>query len=466
MKTQRPLIIPVENQVRELDPKLLLACIAARRGISSVIGFRREMHFHISSFPRGVYLSKSVTAASEMMFQIMRKLGHEIVAWDEEALVHLPPETYYSRRLSPSAMADVSHFFAWGEDNAELWRQYPRLPQNAEIHVTGNPRNDLLRPEMHSFYEDEVKKIRRTYGDFVLINTNFNHVNAFSAVQNLIQPVPNPGDEPKFGRAAKGMTREYAEGFRDHKQSVFEDFQRLIPVLGKAFAGHTIIVRPHPTENQEIYHRIAATCENVKVTNAGNVVPWLLAARALIHNGCTTGVEAYAMRIPAISYRASVNDHYDYGFYQLPNKLSHQCFNFEELQQTLQGILAGEIGAADGEERQTLVRHYLAALDGPLACEHMVDVIEEMINDRSRWKKTGMRGRIEARTLATGRAWVKRAKAYLPGSHNRPAFQRHRYPQLSIKDVRARLSRFQRVLGDTSQLKVEQIFNQFFRISV
>jgi hypothetical protein len=31
-----------------------------------------------------------MTAASDLMFQIMRKLGHEIVAWDEEALVHLP----------------------------------------------------------------------------------------------------------------------------------------------------------------------------------------------------------------------------------------------------------------------------------------------------------------------------------------------------------------------------------------
>ena len=345
MAIQRPLLIPVENQVRELDPKLLLACIAARRGLSSVIGFRREMHFHITSFPRGIYLSKSVTAASEMMFQIMRKLGHEIVAWDEEALVHLPPETYYSRRLSPTAMADVSRFFAWGEDNAELWRQFPQLPKASRINVTGNPRNDLLRPEMHSFYDDDVNKIRNTCGDYILINTNFNHVNAFTPIQNLIQPAANPGDEPKFGRAAKGMTREYAEGFRDHKQSVFEDFQKLIPALSRAFPEHTIIVRPHPTESQEIYHRIAAGCDNVRVTNEGNVVPWLLAAKALIHNGCTTGVEAYAMRIPAISYRATVNDFYDYGFYQLPNKLSHQCFNFEELQRTLQRVLAGEVGA-------------------------------------------------------------------------------------------------------------------------
>ena len=79
-----------------------------------------------------------------MMFRIMRNLGHEVVAWDEEALVHLPAETYYSRRLSPAAMAHVSRFFAWGEDNAQLWRQYPQLPENAVIEVTGNPRNDLL----------------------------------------------------------------------------------------------------------------------------------------------------------------------------------------------------------------------------------------------------------------------------------------------------------------------------------
>ena len=94
------LLIPVENQVRELDPKLLLAYVAAKRGYSCILGFRREMHFHISSFPPGIYLSKSMTAASDLMFKIMRKLGHEIVAWDEEALVHLPPDTYFSRNFS------------------------------------------------------------------------------------------------------------------------------------------------------------------------------------------------------------------------------------------------------------------------------------------------------------------------------------------------------------------------------
>jgi len=460
-----PLLLPVENQVRELDSKILLACIAAQRGFSSYIGSRREIHFNITSFPKGIYLSKSTTAASDMMFRIMRNLGHEIVAWDEEALVHLPADTYYSRRLSPAAMAHVSHFFAWGENNAQLWRRYPYLPANAIIDVTGNPRNDLLRPELHAYYDSEVEKIQKTYGDFILVNTNFNHVNAFTPVQNLFQSIKKPDEIPKFGRAAKGMSREYAEGLRDHKQAIFEDFQRMIPALDKAFPDFHIIVRPHPTESQKVYHDIAARCPRVKVTNAGNVVPWLLATKALVHNSCTTGVEAYVMGVPAITYRASINETYDFGFYRLPNLISHPCFNLDELEATLKKILNGKLGPADGDDRKQLIEQYLAAQEGPLACERMVDVIEKIVKDRRASPKSGIGARISGLSLFAVRTMVKRYKDSRPGSHNKPEFQRHRYPEVSLNDMKERVSRFQQLLGYSNELKVERFFDQFFRIS-
>jgi len=459
------LIIPIENQVRELDPKLLLAYVAAKRGFSSILGFRREIHFQISSFPPGIYLSKSMTAASDLMFQIMRKLGHEIVAWDEEALVHLPPATYFSRRLSPLAMAFVSHMLAWGQDNAELWKQYPRLPDGSEIHVTGNPRNDLLRPEMRHYYKETVVELRERYGDFILINTNFNHVNAFYPGLNLFVPNDKPGGEPRPGRAARGMTREYAEGLRDHKQAIFEKFQQLIPAVEKAFPKYNTVVRPHPTENQEIYRQIAAKCERVEVTNEGNVVPWLMAAKALIHNGCTTGVEAYVMGVPAISYRATVNDLYDLGFYLLPNKLSYQCFDFEELRLTLEKILAGELGAAVGDERKNLVNQHLAALEGPLACERIVDVCEKIIDGQLERSKPGLLDRLTGYCMANMRTLKRKIKANLPRAQNKPAFHRHRYPEVSLEEMKYRMLKFQQVLGDSSKLQVEQFSDQFFRIS-
>jgi surface carbohydrate biosynthesis protein len=463
--TKATLLIPVENQVRELDPKLLLACIAAKRGFSCIIGSRREIHFHISSFSPGIYLSKSMTAASDIMFQIMRNLGHVIVAWDEEALVHLPPEIYFCRRISPVAMKSVSRMLAWGQDNAELWRQYPQLPNGTEIHVTGNPRNDLLRPEIRRYYENTVEELRKNYGDFILINTNFNHVNAFYPGLNLFQPVKNPGEEPEFGRAAKGMTREYAEGLRDLKQAVFEKFQELIPALEKEFPEYNIVVRPHPTENQEIYLNIAARCSRVRVTNEGNVVPWLMATQAVIHNGCTTGVEAYVMGVPAISYRATVNEDYDYGFYRLPNLLSHQCFDFDELRLTLGKILAGKLGPAAGDERKTLADEYLAALDGPLACERIVDICNKMVDGQPEISRPALHRWLKGYCMANMRTLKRKFKARFPSARNKPEFHRHRYPEVSLEEMRERISRLQQVLGDPRELQVEKILGQFFRIS-
>ena len=459
------LIIPVENQVREFDPKLLLACVAAHRGFSAMIGSRWEIDNRIASLPRSVYLSKSMTARGGKMFQIMRKIGHEVVAWDEEALVHLPPETFFSRRISPVGIKFVSHLFAWGQDNADLWRQYPSLSPETPIHITGNPRGDMLRPELRDFYAKEIEELRNSYGDFILINTNFNHVNAFYPHQNLFMPVKRPGGEPRFGKAARGMSREFADGLRAHKQALFEDFQELIPLIARAFPDRTLVVRPHPTESHAAYCRIAATCDRVHVTNEGNVVPWLLAAKVLVHNGCTTGVEAYVMGVPAITYRKSINELYDNGFYRLPNLLSHQCFTFEELRATAKKILAGELGPPDRNERQPIIDRYLSAQDGPLACERIVDVLAKMMEGRSVSSEPAVLDRVEGWSVANGRRLVKKILSYLPNSHNRPEFQRHRFPGISSGKLKFKIERIQQILGVTASLKVERLSDVLFRIT-
>ena len=459
------LIIPVENQVRELDPKLLLACIAARRGFSVIIGSHRDVDFRIASFPRGLYLNKSMTSRNLKMFRIMHGIGHEILTWDEEALVHLPTETYYSRRLDPVAIRYISHLFAWGENNAELWRQYPDLPKDMPIHVTGNPRNDLLRPELRPFYQTEVANLQAAYGNFILVNTNFNHVNAYFPAQNLFRPVSKDGEVPQFGKAAVGMSREYAEGLRDHKQSILDAFKEMIPQLEKQLPGHQIVVRPHPTENQEVYKNIAARCKQVHVTNEGNVVPWLLASKAVIHNGCTTGVEAYMMGVPAVSYRAKINETYDLGFYRLPNLISHQCFDIDQLHDTLKKILNGEFGAAEDDDRKALVNHYLTAQDGPLACERIVDVIVKILENRPNLPKPPLGDRISGRVFANYRRIYKYIKKHIPGTHAPAHFHRHRYPGISLEELRKRISLFQQVLGDNTKINAVQISKKIFRIS-
>lgn len=462
--TASTLIIPVENQVRELDAKLLLSCVAAERGFPVVIGSRAYIHFEVASLPRGIYLAKSMRRLSNSMFQILRMLGHEIVAWEEEALVHPPADTYFSLRLSPVTMKNVSHFFAWGQENFDLIQQYPQLPENLPIHVTGNPRGDILRPEIRAYFAADVERLRGTYGDFILINTNFSSVNPFIPSIGMFISGKNGEKTSQRGQGGIGLSDEFAEGLWHHKKAILESFKQLIPALERAFPDVTIVVRPHPSENLQVYHDIAAQCHQVKVANEGNVIPWLLASKTMIHNGCTTGLEAYALGVPAISYLASFNEYYDYDFQGLPTKLSYQSFNFGELEETLSRILRGELGVADGEERKKLIDYYLAAQQDRLACERIVDVLEDSGYGQSQPAASSTAKYIAGWALANLKTTLTQLYMRRPGP-NRLSYHNHRFPEISVAQIEQKIAQFGHLLNRFQTIKVKQHSRYLFKIS-
>jgi surface carbohydrate biosynthesis protein len=460
-RLSRFLIIPVENQVRELDGKLLFACIAARRGFSSMIGSRGEVDFRLGRVPRAIYVAKSMTPRSKKVFRILRLLGHELVGWDEEALNPFAlPEVYYSRRFSARTFSALHHLLAWGEADAELFRKYPHYP-GTPIHVTGNPRGDLLRPELRPFYAADAERCRAKHGDFVLINTNFAHVNAYYPVLNLL--VPSPGGGPsKIGRAGIGMTRAYVEGRAAHKQRVFEAFQELIAFLHDRFPQLTVVVRPHPIENPAVYHALAERHARVVVEkDGGNPIPWLLSTRALVHCSCTTGVESWIAGTPTLAYRPDPSESYEE---PLANALSHSCFDLEQVASTLDRVLAGELGRLEGEEQRRLVARHLEGLSGPFASDRILDVLERIVAEGGDVPTPSRRQRVEGRARGLWRRFDKEMKARRPDSKNRPEFQRYRYPGLEPDAVRERIDRFQEILGDPRPIRVTRMADHVYRL--
>ena len=135
-----------------------------------------------------------------------------------------------------------------------------------------------------------------------------------------------------------------------------------------------------------------------------------------------------------------------------------------QLKGLLQQILKGEIGAADGNERQVLMQQYLASQEGPLACERMVDVLETISGKFSQIGQLSLKKKLERWGVTHGLHLAKRIKSSLPGSHNRPEFQSHRYPGISSEALETKLLQFQQLLGNNRELKVEQISNVMFQI--
>ncbi|MFO7324428.1 MAG: hypothetical protein DIU62_001815 [Pseudomonadota bacterium] len=459
------LIIPVETQVRELDAKLLLACCAVERGWRVILGSRAYVHFAMADMPRGVYLAKSMRGMSNLMFRLIRDLGHDIVAWEEEALVHPPAEIFYSVRLSPGTVPYVSHLFAWGEENRALLAGYRHMPREMPIHLTGNPRGDMLRPELRRYFDEEVAELRREHGEFVLVNTNFTDVNPFIPAVGLFVPSKIPGRPARLGQTGLGLPRDFAEGLGAHKRRLIEDFLGMVPALEKALPGVKIIVRPHPSENHGVYHDLARRCSRVAVIHRGNVVPWLLACRALVHNGCTTAVESYALGVPAVAYLKTFDPRFDVDFQGLPNSLSLEARSLEELTGRLQAILRGEQAAEITPEKDRLIDHYITARQGPLAAERILDVLDAAYRlEGGALPAVGPLQRRTAAGLTRLKAALTKLNMRRPGP-NRGSYHAHRWPTIGPDHVAGRVQRLGAALGRFGRVRVrgrgEHLFDLF-----
>ncbi len=445
----------MENQVRELDAKILLAAMLAENGFTVIMGSRAFIHFMVDRLPRGVYMAKSMRKLSIKMFSILKQLGHEIVAWDEEGLVRWPDEEYWRWRLSPVTMSMVSHLLAWGEDDARWFREYPGYP-GVPIHITGNPRIDLLRKELREFYRDKADALQKKYGRFILINTNFSKVNHFfqhlSELKKAIQTA-EPG-KPETFDVGKGRLKE----------QLFEAFLHMIPELAHRLKDFTIVLRPHPAENHEPWIRAASGFMNVKVINEDSATPWLLAADLLIANGCTTMIEAAVLDTPIIAYQPVVDPRYDD---DLPNAVSHRAYSIKEICGLSEKIMHGQLGPLDYKERRRILDRHIAALDGKLASERIVDVLIEAGYLAKRPEAVPLSSFCKGWVRNRIRTIRKRINMHRPGHRNNIKYHDHRFPGTSIEEISSKLKRFGTLInGRFMNIDVKQIEKHIFSLEL
>ena len=358
------LLIPVESQVRELDGKLFLACIAAEQGFKVIIGSRAHIHFYASKVQNCIYIAKSMRRFSHRMFTILNDLGHRIVAWDEESLVRLPDEQYYLHRLCPKTFSHIDHLFAWGESDAQVFKHYSAY-QEQPIHITGNPRVDIIRPELCDYFSPEKNKLLEKYGDYILINTNFGQVNHFI---------------PDVGRNEANRDKNFSEQSRDsfisnrysHKKKLFAYFKNILPELAKTFPNINFILRPHPSENSQYWHEHLKNYNNVFVCNQGNVIPWIMSAKALISNGCTTSIEATILNKPTLGYYPITNLEIDDA---LPKALCSVSNDDEQLLSNIENIIS-ENNIELRNHQHTLSKH-ISNLTESFASDKIIEVIDK-----------------------------------------------------------------------------------------
>lgn len=315
------LYIPIEVKHREFQAKVFLAAQAARAGFDVIVGRKNDLNLFIQHMPPGVYLGLGAFENFQQLYAKLKKLGFLVVVNEEEGLVTYSDRMYVNMRVSSATLGFIDELFTWGRENRlVLSNAFPDFSR--KFYVTGSPRFDLLKLENQAVYKREMESITSRYGRYVLVCTSFSSVNHFDQtldyVKSLIdkKTLRSKDDVDNFTRYA-GVKRQ-----------TLEHFLQAIPRLADANPNLNIIIRPHPSENHEVYHKCAKEFENVFVEARFSVHPWILRAEALVHHYCTTSIEAFAVGTPRFALRP-IKD--EYSEKEIPFGCSLVCSDVEQL---------------------------------------------------------------------------------------------------------------------------------------
>lgn len=359
------LYLPVEVSAREFESKLLLALFAVRRGFEAVFGQKRLMMRNLASMPPGIVLFKTLTVRDSRAMERARRHGHAIAAIDEEMLGLIPRFEDF-RWVSDPAVAACQRLFALSEEHvAELERRHPGV--RPKVSIVGNPRIDLLRPELRGCYDPEVAEIRAKHAPFILINTNFAFLNSLrKSPQATLRSMYRSGTLNRNDPNDRVMMEEF---FRIEQANI-DLVKQLLTILPRRFPNHRIILRPHPIERLETWTEFVEKMPSVSVIRSGAALQWILAADVMLHSGCTTGSEAFALGRPAVNLQPSsspVLDRY------LSGKVNFTVATADQAVAQVERLLAAGSNFRYPAELEAVFDEQVAGRTGAFAVERIVD---------------------------------------------------------------------------------------------
>lgn len=402
--------LPVETKVRELFGKLWLALNLVDDGHTVILGEENDIIENLHRIAPDAYFRNSAvfTPRRAQRLEYLQEAGCKVVVLDTEGGIYRSEKAFLDR-LSPDILRHSDVYLAWGEGPAAILRKNREFSED-RILVSGNPRFDVIQADIVEIYESPAKVLTEKYGSMILINTNFTLANSFT----------------KRG--------SYPAEHIAYQRILVDHFTSMVESLAMDYCEHSIVIRPHPSEDLQRYRSRFKDLDSVFVKHHGDVRSWIYASDAVIHNSCTTGIEAALMRTPVISYRPVKSAAYDL---ELPNVVSIEANRYDALKTALDANL-GKRYSLDEDQDARLKRH-IHNIDAS-STSVIVDMIREfgdVTADRDDFGSLRPPATILVKRLMMEYAGIKRTERFLEilglSSYR---YKRQKFPGLTPGELR------------------------------
>jgi len=275
----------VDNPLRDLEGLVLLGRQLAAKGATATLVPMYEQGFDVPALRPDMVLVNYTRPNNADLIKSYKRAGILVGVLDTEGIGGKNPDQFAEMVKSVGCTDLVDLYCVWGRAQHAAFLRRGTVPA-AQLHATGCPRYDFCaEPWRAALPKPSIEP------GYVLINTNF--------------PVANPrfsdsssAEEDSMVQA--GFSREFARQFIVDAGKAYRSVVETSIRLAKHFKDVQFVLRPHPFENIASYD-VLAELPNFHVRQDGTSLEWISGARLLVHQNCSTAIEATMLKVEPLS---------------------------------------------------------------------------------------------------------------------------------------------------------------------
>lgn len=430
--------IPIEVQRREWMAKMYLAYKLLEKGYPVIIGEYVRIHQFAVTRKNGIFLDSHFFYWLDDYYK-MKENGYSLLLSDEEAVIAGGISDYQKQRIDKNNLEIADVLMAWGKQHADAIKGVDESIGDKLV-IVGNPRIDLLRKELRGIWKEKIDNIHKRYGQYILINTSFSYATCPGQYEKDCDTYNSMLSDSK--EAIKLLDKQFKQ-FNDTFNQFIEGIQYFAKKIEKP-----IIIRPHPNEDIELYRKLFKQYNNVYVLNEGEINPWILGAKLVIHNSCTTGMEAFIAGTPTIAYMPR-------GLYcyedAISNEISLKITDKETLVAEGKQIIENRLDEKELEKKYFSEECYRKLGEHILfdkkesATEKIVGYIEKMEDDSAEEFKLS--------TINKSLFFLKDIFYYLLRTMN----ENYKWKDVNYIEIKRIMKKFCKVTGEIMDIKVQPL---------
>ncbi|WP_407151433.1 surface carbohydrate biosynthesis protein [Bradyrhizobium sp. ORS 86] len=285
MADQPHVCLIVDNPLRDLEGLVLLGRQLAARGVKVTLVPMYEQGFDVLALRPDLVLVNYTRPNNADLIKSYKRAGILVGVLDTEGIGGKNSDQFAEMVKSAGCTELVDLYCVWGQAQHAAFLKHGTVPAEL-LHATGCPRYDFCAAPWRA----ALPKPPVAPG-YVLINTNFPTVNPrFSTGSSH--------EEEAMVQA--GFTRDFAREFIADSTRAYRAVLDTSVKLATHFPEIQFVLRPHPFENLQSYDGFAKL-PNAKVLQSGTSLEWISSARLLIHQNCSTAIEATMLNVEPLS---------------------------------------------------------------------------------------------------------------------------------------------------------------------